>query len=152
MSASRTSEQKAAFSQIRDLAAPHRFRVRPDAGGFPVIPGSYGRIEWADPDGKELAVYCDHPRLFEKVWVIPGVRRHQTGDQEMRAKFPPHALGQVAAVIRASRKPGFTSAMAKKAGARTAFKGTSRPQNARFSAGAYPNQADGGTRLQEALK
>lgn len=152
MSASRTFEQKAAFSQIRDFAAPHRFRVRADAEGFPVIPGSYGRIEWADPDEKELAVYCDHPRLFEKLRAIPGVRRHQTGDQEMRVTFPPQALKQVAAVIRASRKPGFSSAMAKKVGARTAFKGTSRLQNARPPTGSYPNQADGQVRLQEALK
>jgi hypothetical protein len=152
MSANRTAEQRAAFSQFRTLAAPQRFRVRPDAEGFPVIPGRYGRIEWAEPKGRELAVYCTRPRLFQKLWAIPSVRRYQTGDREMRAKFPPHALGQVAAVIRASRKPGFTSAMAKKAGARTAFKGTSRPQNARFSAGPYPNQADGERRLEEALK
>ena len=31
-----------------------------------------------------LAVYTDRPRLFEKLWAIPGVRRHQTGDHEMR--------------------------------------------------------------------
>jgi hypothetical protein len=152
MSASRTSEQNAAFSQIRALAEPHRFRVRADAEGFPVIPGSYGRIEWADPEGKELAVYCHRPRLFHKLWAIPGVRRYQTGDQEIRAKFPPEALAQVAAVIRASRKPGFSSAMAKNVGSRTAFRGTSRPQNARPSARRYPNQAGGEMRLQEALK
>ena len=152
MSVSRTSEQKAAFSQLRAIAAPHRFRVRADVEGFPVIPGRYGRIEWAEAEGKQLAVYCDRPRLFQKLRAIPGVSKCQTGDQEMRAKFPPEALAQVAAVIRGSRKPGFSSAMAKNVGSRTAFRGTSRPQNARPPAGRYPNQADGEMRLQEALK
>ena len=48
-------------------------------------------------------MYSDHPRLFAKIWAIPGVRRHQTGDHEMRATFPPEALEQVAGVIQARR-------------------------------------------------
>jgi transcriptional regulator with XRE-family HTH domain len=76
----------------------------PDPEGFPFIPGRYGVIEWFD--GRELAVYSDHPRLFAKIWAIPGVRRNQTGDQEMRAIFPREALEQVAAVIRAKRWGG----------------------------------------------
>jgi hypothetical protein len=75
-----------------------------DAEGYPAIPGRYGHLEWFD--GHDLAVYCDRPRLFAKVWAIPGVRRHQTGDHEMRAIFPPEALEQVAAVIRAKRWGG----------------------------------------------
>jgi hypothetical protein len=51
-------------------------------------------------------VYSHHPRLFAKLWAIPGVRRHQTGDHEMRATFGPEALEQVAAVIRAKRWGG----------------------------------------------
>jgi hypothetical protein len=51
-------------------------------------------------------VYSDHPRFFAKLWAISGVRRHQTGDQEMRATFPPEALEQVAAVIRAKHWGG----------------------------------------------
>ena len=73
-----------------------------DAEGYPVIPGRYGQIEWFD--GQDLAVYSDHPRIFAKIWAIPGVRRHQTGDQEMRAVFPPEALEQVAGVILARRR------------------------------------------------
>jgi hypothetical protein len=56
--------------------------------------------------GQDLAVYSDHRRLFEKLWAIPGVRRHQTGDHEMHALFPPEALDQVAGVIRAKRWGG----------------------------------------------
>ena len=50
-----------------------------------------------------MDLYSDHPRLFPKIWAIPGVRRHQTGDHEMRATFPPEALEQVPALIRAKR-------------------------------------------------
>ena len=95
------------MQQLRPLAKSYRFRVEADAEGFPIIPGRYGQIEWFD--GHDLAVYTNRPRLFPKVWSIPGVRRHQTGDSEMRAVFPPEALQQVAAVIRSRRKRTQTS-------------------------------------------
>jgi hypothetical protein len=124
------------------LATPYRFRVRADAEGFPVVPGGYGQIEWhcdgvncsscALPGRFAIAVYSDRPRLFSKLLAIPGVRRHQTGDREMRAVFPVETLKQVAAVIRAQRKPGIESQVAKKIGSRTAFGGTSKPQETRF--------------------
>jgi hypothetical protein len=96
--------QQAQLDQLRRLAKPLRYRLSTDSKGFPLIPGHYGRIEWFD--GRELTVYCDHPRLFAKIWAISGVRRHQTGDQEMRSVFPPEALEQVAGVIRAKRWGG----------------------------------------------
>ena len=77
-----------------------RIRLRGAAAGD-------GQIEWFD--GRDLAVYTNRPRLFAKVWSVPGVRRHQTGDSEMRAVFPPEALQQVATVIRARRKRTQTS-------------------------------------------
>jgi hypothetical protein len=90
-----TSEQQRAVTQLRALAAPYRFRVVLDAEGFPIIPGRYGRIEWycdgvncwwcALPRRLALAVHSDHPRVFQKLWTIPGVMRHQSGDAEMRA-------------------------------------------------------------------
>src|SRR5436309_5871604 len=136
------SESQRALERLRALAAPHRFRVRADAEGFPVIPGRYGRIEWQCdgvnchacplPGQLALAVYTDRPRFFLKIWSIPGVRRYQTGDSEMRAVFPVEALEQVARVIRAHRKPGIGSEVAKKIGARTAFGGTSRRHRTRF--------------------
>jgi hypothetical protein len=92
------------LQQLRLLAGPSRLRVNKDTEGFPIIPGRYGRIEWFD--GQDLAVYSDRPRLFAKIWAIPSVRRHQTGDDEMRATFPPEALEQVAGVIRAKRWGG----------------------------------------------
>jgi hypothetical protein len=95
-------EQTAAFRSLRALAAPLRLRVTSDREGWPIIPGRLGQIEYHD--GVELAVYTDRPRLFAKLWAIPGVRRHQTGDQEMRALFPSEALEQVARVIRAKRR------------------------------------------------
>jgi hypothetical protein len=98
----------AAVASVRALAAPHRLRVVKDAEGYPVIPGRLGQVEFHD--GRELAVHTDRPRLFARLWAIPGVRRWQTGDTEMRALFPPEALLAVAAVIRARRRRAAASA------------------------------------------
>jgi hypothetical protein len=97
---------------LRALAAPGRFRVIRDAEGWPIIPGRLGRVEWYD--GAELAVYTTRPRLFAKLWAIPGVRRWQTGDQEMRACFPVEALDQVAGVIRARTRRTLSPEAARK--------------------------------------
>jgi len=91
------SQKQRALEHMRMVAKPYRFRVQLDIEGFPVISGRYGQIEWFD--GEDLAVYTNRPRLFARLWAIPGVRRHQTGDSEMRALFPAEALRQVAAVI-----------------------------------------------------
>src|SRR3989442_9476384 len=96
-----TAQQRAA-EQFRVVVKPCRFRVEVDAERFPIIRGRYGQIEWFD--GRDLAVYTSHPRLFAKLWAIPRVRRHQTGDTEMCAVFPPEAIERVAAVIKARRR------------------------------------------------
>ena len=90
-------ERQRAVEQLRTVAKPYRLRVQVDAEGFPFIPGRHGQIEWhCDgvncsscllPGQFALAVYTDRPRLFEKLWAISGVKRHQTGDTEMRAVF-----------------------------------------------------------------
>src|SRR5262245_59540968 len=107
-----SAEQDRAVATLRRLAAASRLRVRADSEGFPIIPGRYGQIEWFD--GEEWAVYSDHLRVFEKLWAIPGVRRWQTGDEEMRALFPPEALEQVAGVIQARRRRTLSSAEARR--------------------------------------
>ena len=119
------SESQRAVQQLRELAAPYRFRVRADAEGFPVVPGRYGRIEWFD--GSDLAVYSDRPRLFGKLWAIPGVMRHQTGDTEMRAVFPPDALEYVAGVIKARRRRSLSSEEAHRRGFKLTHRATSEP-------------------------
>ena len=124
----RTSEQAAAFRRIRSLANPHRFRVERDTEGFPLIPGRCGQIEWFDR--QELAVYSNRPRLFQKLWAIPGVRRHQTGDREMRAIFPPEALEQVAEVIKARRRRTLSPEAARMLGSQTAYRATSGDKKA----------------------
>lgn len=108
-----TSEQQRAVTQLKALAAPYRFRVVVDAESFPIIPGRHGRIErycdgvkcWscAFPRRLALAVHTDHPRVFQRLWTIPGVVRHQSGDAEMRAVFAVELLVKVASVIRAKR-------------------------------------------------
>jgi hypothetical protein len=118
---SRRFAQQRAVEQRRALTTPYRLRVQADAEGLPVVPGRCGRIEWYC-DGVDcaarfggfcplprqliLAVYTDRPRLFEKLWAIPGVKRHQSTGREMRAVFPAEALCQVARVIRAKRWGG----------------------------------------------
>ena len=120
------SEQQRAAQQLRALAKPYRFRVQVDAEGFPFISGRYGQIEWhcegencwscSLPGQLALAVYSDRPRLFGKLWAIPGVRRHQTGDSEMRAVFPPDSLELVALVIKARRRRSLSPAEARRRG------------------------------------
>jgi hypothetical protein len=100
----RDSEKTTADDKMRSLAAGGKYRVDRDTEGFPVIPGRLGRIEWHDPEGRELAVYTDRPRLFARLLAIPGVRRHQTGDQELRALFSAAVLPQVAHLIKARRR------------------------------------------------
>jgi hypothetical protein len=109
-----TIEQAEAFAQLRTLAGASRLRVRPDAEGWPVIPGRLGQIEWYCngqdchhcplPGKPALAVYTDRPRLSPRLRALPGLRRWQTGDREMRAVFPPEALTLVTGVIRARRR------------------------------------------------
>ena len=104
-----TGDPKAARAQLRVLAQSYPFRLIQDAEGWPIIPGRLGQIDYHD--GTLLAVYTDRPRLFTRLWAIPGVRRWQTGDSEMRALFPPEAILTVARVIRARRRrTGFPEA------------------------------------------
>src|SRR5262249_29334899 len=114
----------------RKEAEPRQLRIALDNEGCPFIEGKYGKIESDDPQGRQLAVYCNHRRLFGQLFAVPGVRRHQTGDDEIRAFFPPEAFEQVAGVIRVKRKRGGSSEAARKAGAKTAFQGTSGVQEA----------------------
>jgi hypothetical protein len=130
----RSSRQRA-VEHLRALGAPYRFRVRTDPEGLPIIWGRYGQIEWHCDGGDcwscplagqvALAVYSDRPRLFQRLWAIPGVRHHQTGDTEMRAVFPPEALEQVAVVVRARRRRQLSSDAARKLGSKTAYRSTS---------------------------
>jgi hypothetical protein len=124
-SANAKSERQHALAQMRAVAEPHRFRVQLEAEGFPVIPGRYGQIEWFDD--KDLAIYTDRPRLFGRLWAIPGVRRHQTGDTEMHAVFPPGALEQVAAIIKARRRRTLSSEEARRRGFKPTPRATSAP-------------------------
>ena len=94
-----TDEQRAAHESLKVAAAPLRLRVTLDSEEWPRINGSTGQIE--HNGGTLFAVYTNKPRMFAKLWAIPGVRRWQTGDDEMRALFPFTVLPAVAAVVRA---------------------------------------------------
>ncbi len=97
-----TAEQSAAFEQLRQLAAPHRFRVSADAEGFPMIPGRHGQIEWYHPDGSHLAAYTAGSSIRRgKLLSLPNIIRHQVGDSECRILFPVAMLPDGAQAIRA---------------------------------------------------
>jgi hypothetical protein len=102
-----TSEQRTAARALRNLAGT-AYRVDHDAEGWPLIPGRLGQIE--HHDGTDLAVYTDRRRMHAKLLALPGVQRHQRGDDELRALFPPDALPLVAKAIRARRKRSADSA------------------------------------------
>jgi hypothetical protein len=95
----------------------------PDGEGWPVIPARLGWIEYHD--GAELAVYSDRPRVFARLWAVPGVRRWQVGDQEARWLFPPQTLQAVAGVIGARRRRSLSPEAACQKGAGTAYRATS---------------------------
>src|SRR5437762_8437726 len=120
----RLTPHQFATEQLRALAKPYRFRVQADVEGYPVIAGRYGQIEWFD--GHDLAVYTNRPRLFAKLWSIPGARRHQTGDTEMRAVFAPDALEQVALVIKARRRRSLSPDEARRRGFKPTHRASSR--------------------------
>ena len=119
-------QQQRAVQILRALAKPYRLRVVADAEGFALFPGRYGQIEWycdgvncsscSLPGQLALAVHTDRPRLFEKLWAISGVRRHQIGDAEMRAVFSPKALEHVAKVIKARRRRSLSPEDARRRG------------------------------------
>lgn len=134
-----TAEQRVALAAFRSVIGPLGLRVRADAEGWPMVLAAYGRIEWfcngVDcwscrlPGEFALAVHTDRPRLFARVWAIPGVVPHQIGACELRAVFLPSALPEVARLIRAQRqRPRMSSEQARSLGASTAFKTSSRPE------------------------
>lgn len=93
------------------------------------MPGRYGRIEWFE--GKEFAVYTNRPRLFTRLWAIPGLRHHQSGDTEMRAVFPPEAIEQVAKVIKVRRRRTLAPEEARRRGFKPTHRASSGPQDRR---------------------
>ncbi len=61
------------------------------------------------PGKVALAVFTDRPKMIAKLLAVPGVKRHQRGDDDLRAVFEPSAVKAVAAVIRArSRRAAST--------------------------------------------
>jgi hypothetical protein len=111
---------------LTTLAAPFRYRVVVDAEGWPVIPGRLGQIECHD--GQALAVYSTRPRIFARLWTVPGVRRWQVGDQEARGLVPLERLPEVASLIQARRRRRgrpLTSEQALKLRARARIRATS---------------------------
>jgi hypothetical protein len=88
-----------------------------------LIPGRLGCLEYHD--GVSLAVYSNRPRAFARLWTIPGVRRWQVGDREVRGLVPMGAFTDAARLIQARRRRTLTPEVARQKGARTAYSVTS---------------------------
>jgi hypothetical protein len=95
-----TNAQREAMDSLRGMVGD--LRVMHDAEGWPIVPGRLGQIEYYD--GQKLAVFTHRARVHARIFAIPETERHQTGDQELRALFPPTALPEVAKAILARRK------------------------------------------------
>ena len=121
-----TREQQAAADALRRLAA--KYKTSTDIEGWPIVPGRLGQLEH---DGFRLAVYTDRRRLHARLLAIPGVTRHQRGDDELRAWVEPDALPAVAKLIKARRSRRLPPDTARKLGAKTAYRATSGAQNRR---------------------
>ena len=102
-----TNEQRKATTYLRAIAGG--YRVELDAEGWPMVPGRLGRIEYHDDT--DLAVFTNRRRLHVRILAIPAIQRNQTGDEELRALFPPDSLSQVAKTIKARRKRTPSPAM-----------------------------------------
>ena len=79
------AEQRQAHTQFRAIL-PSRTRITLDVEGWPMARGRYGQLEWHD--ASTLAIFSSTPRMLAKLAQIPGVRRHQRGDQEFRLLLP----------------------------------------------------------------
>src|SRR5262249_20198472 len=96
----RTSEQRTAEASLRSMAPG--YRIAQDPEHWPIVPGRLGQIEYFD--GVDLAVYTDRRMIRGKVLLIPGVRRHQPAEDEVRPLSPRHPLPRIGKVTRARRK------------------------------------------------
>ena len=95
-----TNEQREATAHLRTIAGGYRIEL--DAEGWPMIPGRLGRIEYYDDT--DVAVFTNRRRLHVRILAIPAIKRNQTGDEELRALFPPDSMSEVAKTIKARRK------------------------------------------------
>jgi hypothetical protein len=139
VAAGRADEQRQVFTALRALVLERGFRIKVDPEGWAYVPARYGRLEHhcdgrschgCPEPGPLLAVWTDRPRLFAKLWAIPGIWRWQTGDSEMRAIVPIEAFEQVASVIRVRRRRTLSPEAARQRGAATAYRATSAMQEA----------------------
>lgn len=100
----RSGDRQAAFRALERLvgASGRRYRVKADGEGWPIVPGKHGQVEWHD--GREIAVFTRSTRIAGRLLGVPGVKRHQTGDEEIRVLVPSGQFSEVCGVIRARRK------------------------------------------------
>ena len=90
--------------QVGEIHPPVRMVKEPE--GWPQVLGRHGRMEWHD--GVVVAAFTTGRLIRGKLLALPGVRRHQTGDRELRVLVEPHAIPAVAELLRLRRKRVLT--------------------------------------------
>ena len=73
------------FTRLLEAVPGLRARVTVDSEGWPLVRGTYGRLEWRGVSPVESAriyVYTDRNRICTRLRGVPGVRPCQSGDDE----------------------------------------------------------------------
>jgi hypothetical protein len=96
-----TREQNKANEELAQVA-PNRRLFYDTSDGWPLMLGKYGQLEHLGH--QQLAAFTFSARIFTKLVAIPGVRRHQTGDDEFRVLLAPEAVPAVAQLLRCFRR------------------------------------------------
>lgn len=84
------------------MVEPLRLRVTADVEGWPMVRGRYGRLEYHD--GVVVSVFTDHRLIRSRLLELPGSRRAQEGDDELRVVVPVSSLAAAGKSILASRR------------------------------------------------
>jgi hypothetical protein len=73
------------FTRLMAAVPGLRARVTTDPDGWPLVRGTYGRLEWRGVSPVESAriyVYTDRNRICTRLRAVPGVRPCQSGNDE----------------------------------------------------------------------
>jgi hypothetical protein len=136
----RTGEQMTAAQEL--AAAAPGSRVTVDTEGWPICRGRHGRLEHLGAG--QLAAFTRGPHIFRRLLALPGVRRHQTGDDEYRVLVSAEAVPAVAALLRCHRKRSAAQAAHLLKHAYGGASGGAKPTGAAETTASMPSVLTGG--------
>lgn len=86
----------------RDESATIKGQSRADRDWLYQIPAKYGHIYMHDKE--TLGAYCNGRKTMTKLIRLPKVELCQWGERECSVKFPPEAMPEVAALLKARKR------------------------------------------------